>query len=144
MWFEIVGAIFVGIGVLFSILGVVGVLRLPDTYTRLHASGKTSTLGILFICLGTGFLLPQSVPKLIGLSLFIIFSAPVGSHAIAAAVHRGTRAHNEEAMEEGHLDELRVSGIHKRLDIQQALKEYDAKSAEAENNNYETPTPEAT
>ncbi|MGJ3239749.1 MAG: monovalent cation/H(+) antiporter subunit G [Anaerolineae bacterium] len=87
---EIVGIIFLLIGVGFSALGVLGILRLPDTFTRLHASGKVSTLGVLFISLGTAFLLPSAILKLIALSIFVIFSGPVGSHAIAAAVHRGT------------------------------------------------------
>jgi multicomponent Na+:H+ antiporter subunit G len=93
---EIIGAILLIIGALFSILGVVGILRLPDTYTRLHASGKTSTLGVLFLCAGTAVILPDATLRLIALGIFLIFSGPVGSHAIAAAVHRGANAENSE------------------------------------------------
>lgn len=76
------------LGVVFSFLGVVGILRLPDTYTRLHASGKTGTLGVLLLCVGAAVLSPSDAPKLIILGLFLVFSGPVASHAIAAAVHR--------------------------------------------------------
>lgn len=107
------GAFFITIGTIFSVLGVVGILRLPDTYTRLHASGKTSTLGIIFICLGTAFIIPNAILKLLALVVFIVFAAPVGSHAIAAAVHRSTDAHNEEALENG--QDLRSSGIHRQV-----------------------------
>lgn len=96
---QIIGAVFIVVGVVFSVLGVVGILRLPDTYSRLHASGKTSTLGILFICVGTGFIIPTAILKLLALAIFIIFSGPVGSHAIAAAVHRGTAAYNRASGE---------------------------------------------
>lgn len=108
---EIIGAIGIIIGVAFSFLGVLGVLRLPDTYTRLHASGKTSTLGVLFLALGVAFLLPSALPKLLALGIFVIFSAPVGSHAIAAAVHRSAARHNEEALERGE-DPVESSGVH--------------------------------
>ena len=93
----ILGILSILVGVAFSVLGVIGILRLPDTFSQLHASGKTSTLGILFICLGTAFLRPTVILELVALSIFIIFSGPVGSHAIAAAVHRGAFAHHKEA-----------------------------------------------
>lgn len=88
---DLIGVIFLILGVLFSVLGVVGLIRLPDTYSRLHASGKTSTLGVVFLCFAAGFLMPNALPKVLALGLFIVFSGPVASHAIAAAVHRSTR-----------------------------------------------------
>lgn len=118
---DIAGVVFIFIGVTFSTLGVVGILRLPDTYSRLHASGKTSTLGVLFIGLGTALLLPGALLKIIALSIFIIFSGPVGSHAIAAAVHRGTAIQNEEALERGDIDDIKSSGVHNIEYIQQIL-----------------------
>lgn len=93
-----IGAVSIVVGVIFSFLGVVGILRLPDAYSRLHASGKTSTLGILFICVGTGFIIPAAFLKLVALAIFIVFAGPVGSHAIAAAIHRGMLAHNRDSM----------------------------------------------
>jgi multicomponent Na+:H+ antiporter subunit G len=96
---EIIGAILLLIGIAFSVLGVIGILRLPDTYTRLHASGKTSTLGVLFLCAATAVILPEALLKVIALSVFLIFSGPVGSHAIAAAVHRGANAKHAEELE---------------------------------------------
>ncbi len=86
--FEAAGCVFIMFGVIFSVLGIVGVIRLPDTYTRLHASGKTSTLGIGFLCIGAAILQPSFTFKLLTLILFITFSGPVASHAIAAAAYR--------------------------------------------------------
>lgn len=92
---ELIGAFLIIVGAIFSVLGVVGILRLPDTYSRLHASGKTSTLGVLFFCFGTAFVVEGAALKLLALGIFIIFSGPVGSHAIAAALHRSTRINQE-------------------------------------------------
>ena len=41
----------IGIGLLFNALGVIGVLRFPDVYTRLHAETKTTTFGTIFLSL---------------------------------------------------------------------------------------------
>ncbi len=78
-------------GVFFSIVGTVGIIRLPDAYNRLHASGKVGTLGLFGLITGAGLLMPSSALKLILLSLFVIMTAPVASHAIGVAVHRFTR-----------------------------------------------------
>lgn len=76
---------FLVFGLFFVLVGVVGVLRLPDAYTRLHASGKVATLGLLGIMIGVGAQAPVTIPKLIALGLFVAITAPVASHAIAKA-----------------------------------------------------------
>lgn len=85
---QFAGIVFLLIGVAFSVLGVVGVWRFPELYAKLHASGKAGTLGILSLCLGAGLMMPELAPKLFALGLFVFFSNPVASHAIAAAEHR--------------------------------------------------------
>jgi multicomponent Na+:H+ antiporter subunit G len=87
---EAIGATFIVFGLLFNGLGVLGVVRLPDTYSRLHASGKTATLGVIFLCLGGAILVPGDALKLAALLLFMMFSSPVVSHAIAASMRRAT------------------------------------------------------
>lgn len=91
---QLLGLFFISFGVIFSLFGVVGILRFPDTYSRLHATGKIGTLGVIGLCIGVAFLMPETTLKLIVLSIFIIFSGPVTSHAIAAATKR------KEALEE--------------------------------------------
>lgn len=125
---DVMGIVFVFIGVAFSVLGVIGVLRLPDTYSRLHASGKTSILGVLFISLGTAFILPSATLKIIALSIFVIFSGPVGSHAIAAAVHRGTAIHNREALESGDVSLTEESGIHSKEYIDSLMRQIEERT----------------
>lgn len=85
---EAIGTGFVIFGVVFSVLGVIGILRLPDTYSRLHASGKVGTLGVVGICIGAALLMPSAAFKVLALSLFLALTGPVSSHAIAAGLHR--------------------------------------------------------
>jgi monovalent cation/proton antiporter MnhG/PhaG subunit len=98
-FFQTLGVTLLIFGVLFSVLGVVGVLRLPNIYARLHASGNTSTLGIGFLCLGAMVLQPQFSFKLITLLLFIVFTGPVASHAIATAEYRREKSEMEKQRE---------------------------------------------
>ncbi len=80
---EIIAVFWLAFGLFFFIVGVVGIIRLPDAYARLHASGKVGTMGILGLLLGIGFLQPGSILKLIVLGLFVSITAPVASHVIA-------------------------------------------------------------
>lgn len=93
----IAGLFFLIFGVVFSFLGVFGILRLPDTYSRLHASGKVGTLGVIGLCIGCAFLMPSAALKVLALSIFLVFSGPVGSHAIAAGIHRAEQTNNPHA-----------------------------------------------
>jgi multicomponent Na+:H+ antiporter subunit G len=76
---------FFGWGIFFMIFGVLGILRFPDLYTRLHPAGKAGTAGILSIFIGlilySGFS-PLSL-RIILIALFIVITSPVASHAIA-------------------------------------------------------------
>ncbi len=81
--FEYLGYIFTSVGALFLLLGSLGILRMPDIYSRLQAGTKASTLGTLGMLLGVGFLKPEWFAKVFIIMLFIILSNPISSHAIA-------------------------------------------------------------
>lgn len=70
-----------------GLLGGIGLLRFPDFYTRLHAAGMTDTLCALLII--TGLVLQAGLTLLslkLGLILlFMLFTAPTASHALARA-----------------------------------------------------------
>jgi multicomponent Na+:H+ antiporter subunit G len=85
---EVLAILAVGIGTFFSVVGIIGMIRLPDVYCRLHASGKVSTLGILGFLVGASLLMPELTLKTLALALFLVMTSPVASHAIAAAAHR--------------------------------------------------------
>ncbi len=85
---EILGVLALWFGVGFAAIGVIGLLRFPDVYTRIHAAGKVATLGLFGLLLATGLLLPESALKMALLFIFLILTMPVASHSIAAAAHR--------------------------------------------------------
>jgi multicomponent Na+:H+ antiporter subunit G len=75
------------VGGVFSLLGVVGLLRMPDVYNRIQAGTKSGTLGALCFLLGVGFLYPDWWAKLLAIAGFILFTNPVGSASIARALY---------------------------------------------------------
>ena len=74
-------------GSIFVLIGAFGLITFPDFYTRLHAAGITDTLGAELILLGLMFQAGLSLVtvKLILISLFIFFTSPTATHAVANA-----------------------------------------------------------
>lgn len=78
-----------GIGGLFMLLAAVGVLRLPDLFTRMQASTKSSTLGAACLLLavmvhfGTLRVTAQAVLVIV----FFFLTTPVAAHMIARAAY---------------------------------------------------------
>ena len=84
-WTAIVGGLF------FMVVGAIGVLRMPDVYTRLHAAGMTDTMGAGLILIGLAF---QAGPTLVAVRLmlvwaFLLFTSPIATHALARAALSG-------------------------------------------------------
>ena len=82
---DYVGMVFIVAGLFFFGTGLVGLLRLPDALSRLHASGKVGTLGLFGILVGAGMMEPAISPKLFLLGMFMLVVSPVTTHAIALA-----------------------------------------------------------
>ncbi|HEX2541050.1 MAG TPA: monovalent cation/H(+) antiporter subunit G [Caldimonas sp.] len=81
-------------GGVFCVVGAVGLLRMPEFYTRMHAASVIETLGAGLILLGlllqAGFTLVAV--KLVMVGLLIFFASPTATHALArAALIRGLR-----------------------------------------------------
>jgi multicomponent Na+:H+ antiporter subunit G len=91
---SILSILFIVLGIAFILMGSIGILRLPDFYTRSHAASKSDTLGIIFVIGGLivheGF--TQSSLKLLFIILFIALANPNGTHALArAAIRKGIK-----------------------------------------------------
>ena len=71
-------------GSFFVLTGGIGVLRMPDVYTRSHAAGITDTLGALLIIAGLAIQsgLTLVTVKLVLILLFLLFTGPTASHAL--------------------------------------------------------------
>lgn len=81
-------------GGVFAVIGAVGLLRMPDTFTRLHAASVIETLGAGLILLGLILQAGWSLitVKLVLLAFLLFFLSPLSSHAIArAAMHFGVK-----------------------------------------------------
>ncbi len=77
----------IAIGMFFVLVGAVGVVRLPDFYTRLHGAGVTDTLGAELVLVGLAIQAPDLLTALkLGLiALFLFITSPTSTHAIANA-----------------------------------------------------------
>jgi len=78
------------VGLVFVIGGTLGVLRLPDFFTRLHAAGMTDTLGAELILIGLiiqeGF--TQLSLKFVFVAIFLLLTSPTATHAVANAAYQ--------------------------------------------------------
>lgn len=88
---EVVTAVLLVTGSLFMLLAAVGVLRLPDVFTRMQATSKAATLGIgcMMLAVAVHFGELGVVVRAVGVIVFTFFTAPVGAHMIGRAAYIG-------------------------------------------------------
>ncbi|MDO9536082.1 MAG: monovalent cation/H(+) antiporter subunit G [Bacillota bacterium] len=90
---DIIVVIFLFGGLFFLTVGVIGMIRLPDVYNRLHALGKCDTLGSGLIIFGMIFLVPgmTNIVKLLLMGILTFTINPVITHLITKTAYvRGT------------------------------------------------------
>ena len=87
---EILGYIFIIIGLSFDFFGCLGLVRLPDVYNRLQAATKSVTLGTCSILFGLLLFKGFSAAgiKAILCIMFLILTSPVAAHALARGAHK--------------------------------------------------------
>lgn len=87
---DILGLIFIIVGLAFDFFGCLGLVRLPDVYNRLQAATKCVTMGTCSILFGTFLIVGFTAAGIKALLciIFLILTAPVAAHAIARAAHR--------------------------------------------------------
>jgi multicomponent Na+:H+ antiporter subunit G len=89
---EIFGGLLVAIGAFFFVVGAVGIYRMPDVFTRIHAAGISDTAGAGLLLIGMMFFSGFSLVtvKLAIILGIIIFTSPIATHALAqASMHAG-------------------------------------------------------
>ena len=90
---RIVIDILIAASVLFAFAGVVGMLRMPDTFCRMQSSTNISTFGVLGVILGgilyAVFVLGngEMAVKLVVLGVFYLITTPISGHAIAKGAY---------------------------------------------------------
>ncbi|MET9976363.1 monovalent cation/H(+) antiporter subunit G [Streptomyces microflavus] len=114
VWLQILdtaGSLLVLLGAAICLLGVIGMLRLPDVLSRSHAATKPQTLGILLVLAGVALRL-RSGMDLATLSLigfFQMLTGPVASHLVARSAYRTGQVQHEELLFD-ELDEQLTDG----------------------------------
>ncbi len=94
-WLEVFASFLLATGGLFILIGALGMVKLPDFYTRMHAPTKATTLGIGCILVASVMLHALrgeglSIQELV-ISLFLFITAPVSAYMVAkAALQRRT------------------------------------------------------
>ncbi len=74
-------------GSVFALLAAVGVLRMPDVFTRMQASTKASTLGLGCLLIGAALQMGDfaSFIRVTSIGAFVLLTTPVAGHVIARA-----------------------------------------------------------
>lgn len=90
--FEIIISILVLIGAFFTLVGSIGLAKLPDFFTRLHAPTKATTLGVGAILVASSIYFSVTTDELslheILITFFLFLTAPISAHMMAkAAIH---------------------------------------------------------
>ena len=86
---EIFSWIFILLGSFLILVGSIGLIRLPDFWSRLHGASITDTGGVLFLLIGM-MIQAGSIwifLKLVAIGIFLFISSPTASHAIANAAY---------------------------------------------------------
>jgi multicomponent Na+:H+ antiporter subunit G len=102
---EIAAMVAMLIGTAFSIIGLIGYVRLPDVYTRLHATGKVGVYGVVLLLVAAVLQTPLAWGKAIILIILLMVSGPVTAHAIASAATRIGLPMDNPVVDELHLEE---------------------------------------
>lgn len=89
---DVLSGVLVLAGSFFALVGGIGVIRMPDVFTRLHASGVTDTMGAGMVLAGLMLYAGLSLVtvKLFLILFFLWLTSPVSTYAVArAALHGG-------------------------------------------------------
>ena len=85
---QVIAIAAVGIGTFFSVVGVVGFMRLPDVFARLHATGKVNVFGVVLLLVATMARAQLEWGVSLVLICFLMITGPVTGHAIGSAAKR--------------------------------------------------------
>lgn len=86
---EIITGIFLILGSFIVLLAGIGVVKMPDIYTRMSATSKASTLGVSVILITTGFFFgtTEIITRTLLIVIFLMITAPVASHLLGKAAY---------------------------------------------------------
>ncbi|MBE2220736.1 MAG: monovalent cation/H(+) antiporter subunit G [Anaerolineae bacterium] len=86
--FQLIAIIAITVGTFFSIVGVLGMVRLPDVYARLHATGKVGVFGVVLLLVAAVVWTPLGWARALLLIALLMVAGPVVAHALSSAAYR--------------------------------------------------------
>lgn len=97
---DTLGAALVFTGAAICLLGVIGMLRLPDVLSRSHAATKPQTLGLLLVLAGVALRLRSGMDlaTLALIGFFQLMTSPVASHLVARSAYRTGQIEHAELL----------------------------------------------
>ena len=101
----VLAVVLAGLGTVLMLVAALGLVRMPDLLTRMHASSKAGTLGAALILAGVAVEIGEArvVAEVALIWLFLFLTAPVAAHMIARAAYRSGVPLSKETV----VDELR-------------------------------------
>ena len=76
-------------GTFIVTIGVYGIIRMPDTYTRLHAASKAVFLGVITLLIASlATAEPDIILRVILIAFFLLMTTPVSAHVVAKACYQ--------------------------------------------------------
>ncbi|GAA2018784.1 monovalent cation/H(+) antiporter subunit G [Nocardioides kribbensis] len=101
---DVVGSVLLLAGCALSLIAAIGMVRLPDLLTRMHAATKPQVLGLVLVIAGLALRLrePEALGMLVLVVLFQMATAPVAAHMVGRAAFRGDQVDRERLV----VDEL--------------------------------------
>ncbi|MBC7301280.1 MAG: monovalent cation/H(+) antiporter subunit G [Nocardia sp.] len=90
---EWVSAVLILTGCVLAFTASIGIVRFPDTLTRMHAATKPQVVGLIMVLIGTGIDIRDDVNvwMLVLTALFTVITAPVVAHLIGRTAYREQR-----------------------------------------------------
>jgi len=87
---EIIAGLCLLVGAAFALIAALGLVRLPDVMTRMHASTKAATLASNLVLLGVALYFSDATvtAKAVAAMLFLLLTAPIAAHMIGRAYVR--------------------------------------------------------
>ncbi len=84
---ELIGSLVILTGAFFLFSAGLGLLRMPDAFTRIQAGTKASTLGNILVLVGLALFHPDWSVKLLIVAYFVLMTNPLSSHALSRAAY---------------------------------------------------------
>ncbi|MDX1415482.1 MAG: monovalent cation/H(+) antiporter subunit G [Candidatus Promineifilaceae bacterium] len=85
---QLIALIAIIAGTLFSLVGILGLIRLPDVYARLQATGKVGVFGVVLLLVAAVIWTEFGLGKALLLIALLMVAGPVATHAISSAAYR--------------------------------------------------------